>query len=161
MASTILRNLYLAERAKGEPARHAWRNAIIRRKFEALEDAGYARIERPYDDDADLSWLDQDHYQADRGGRAYVKRMKQIARDEGCYGIVGEYRLEPESREWEHADSVWGFLGLDDVSDGYGTGFSAYGPDVMAATVSAFRDAWKEHVRGLCPACHGTGRSTA
>lgn len=159
MASGTIRRLYFRERAKGHEARSAYRNAIVRAKWDALEDLGLVRLSFPYDDHADLSFLDQGHYQDSREGRALAKMLRERAERDGCYGIVGEYRLDPESGEWEQGDSVWGFIGDADISEEFGSGLNCYGPDIMDRTLDKFKAAWKDRVRDACPACHGTGRA--
>lgn len=161
MASTILRKLYREERDKhrtmrvGFSAVDAYRDAIIRRKWRALEDSGYVRFETPYDNDPDISFLDQDCFNSDRGGIALTKRIRELASDEGVFGLVGEYRLDTDSDSWESGGSVWGFIGYDDTNPRN----NCYATSVMLETIEAFRAAWKDHIRNVCPQCHGTGRA--
>lgn len=169
MMSDRLRKLYRRVRENpcsgrvGFAAVDALREARIRLKWDLLESAGYVRIETPYDDDADLSWLEQDCFTGNRGEQAYVKRIRELADREGCFGMVAEFRTDLDSEDWEQADSVWGFIGYDDVSEDIGRNPCA--PDLMESAIEQFASAWRESVQeerdrraGRCPRCHGTGR---
>jgi len=57
---------------------------------------------------------------------------------EGVYGIIGEYNC---NGVWEHADSVWGFVGDDWKESGYDI-------DIMAATIEAY------YGQTYCRLCH-------
>jgi hypothetical protein len=163
MASAKLRRLYQRERANprscrvGFSAVDDYRHAVIQRKWDALEDMGLVRFENPPDDCPDLSFLDD--WNETRGDIASAKRTREIANDEGVYGLIGEYRLS-EDHEWEQGGGVWGFIGYDDADPGR----NCYAPQIMEETIEAFRDAWKAHVQrerdrraGRCPQCHGSG----
>lgn len=64
------------------------------------------------------------------------ERILDRADRDGVWGMVGRFR-HPVTGEWEHADSVWGFVG-DDWQD------SGYDHDVRRSTLDAYRDACRE-----------------
>jgi hypothetical protein len=64
------------------------------------------------------------HSQRERERKAFIDRVN----DEGATGIIGEYF---DGEDWQHADSVWGFIG-DDWKD------SGYDVDIMRATLDAY-----------------------
>jgi hypothetical protein len=164
MASIALKSLYRKARTAnvgcivGENALSAWRAAKILRKWEALETMGAVRLRAEWDDSYDPH--DFDPPEPD---------------DTEAYGVIGEYRtdfdnpdwypadVDDDELDWEHADSVWGNAGYDDVTDWRE---NSHVLDIMETTMDAFRDAWeasmraeRDRTRGLCPTCHGTGRA--
>lgn len=192
MASERLRRYYRQERTKGATmvgfaAVQAYRNAIDRIKWEALQRIGAVRLWTEPDFDCDLSYLDDDSY-SDREGRAIAKRTRDRAERDGCWGLIGQYRTDFDNVDddgcwewhpsdvdddsgrvkWRCANSIWGFVGDDWQNSGYDD-------DIRAAAIKAFRDAWKaylaarkaaqqeerERSQGICPACHGTGKYPA
>jgi hypothetical protein len=65
---------------------------------------------------------------------------------------------------WFKADSIWGCVGYNDVTDWRE---NPYALDIMDETIRQFAEAWKAYVRakidrraGVCPACHGTGHAS-
>lgn len=157
MNSTVLR-LYRIERANGNPASVAHSNARTRYAFEQAKREGLVRLSVIPDDDGssvlDFDCEDKACQYARRSGNYECKVHKaerERANNDGVYGIVGEYCptgdecddiWHSESRdghrtcgcEWEHADSVWGFIGDDWKSSGYDI-------DVMSATLAALSNA--------------------
>jgi hypothetical protein len=169
MASIALKSLYRnARRANvgcivGKSALSAWRAARILRKWDALETIGAVRLRAESDD----TW---EPIGCDCGD----PRCKMNDPRSEAYGLIGEYRTDfhrsdwypsdtdDDSLPWESADSVWGCVGYNNVTDWRE---NEYALDIMAGTIRQFAAAWKAHVRaeidrraGVCPACHGTGR---
>jgi hypothetical protein len=140
------RKLYNRFRAAGETAKRALESARVVRQFEALEAAGFVRIDVQPDESPDLSWLDQDCFNDTRGARAATKKMREQIERDGVWGTVGEYRLEDDA-EWAHADSCWGHTGYNDVASPFE---NAYVIDHMAATIEAFKLALRER---FCQHC--------
>jgi hypothetical protein len=98
------------------------------------------------DNDLDLSFLDQDLYQDTREGRANAKAIREAAERDGGFGVVGEFRLDPEDDDedaWQNGDAVWGHVGYEDAKT------SPYIPDIKATTIDALRTALKSR----CPLC--------
>jgi hypothetical protein len=177
MASPKLARYFRQERLNprtwraGFNAIDAYDVAVTRVKFEALEDLGCVRMNVVDDDDPDLSFLDQDCFNDTRGGIAATKKTREIARDEGVFGLVAEFTLDPltdpespvyagweDRQDWNHGGSCFGFIGYKDADPRT----NCYAPQIMAETIAAFRDAWKAHVRANrkatpCPKCQGSG----
>lgn len=82
--------------------------------------------ETMYDDSYIDSWSESD----EKKNKIKEELWDRIA-SEGVWGIVGEYRTIDGN--WEHADSVWGFIGNDWQNSGYDT-------DVMSTTLQTYRD---------------------
>ena len=106
-------------------------------RFRELEDEGRVRIvARP---DNDYEWTDDE--ERERFG------------DDGAWGTVGQYTLDPENADdedhdggWEWSDSVWGSVGYKDVTSPYE---NPYVIDIMAQTISEL-----ERVEASrCPHC--------
>lgn len=167
MASTKLRTYYRQERSKprtfrvGFNALDAYRVAITRIRFAALENLDLVRLEVVDDFSPDLSFLDQEDFNDTRQGIALTKQTRRLATDEGVYGIVGQYRLS-EDDEWEHADSCYGFIGYVDARPET----NHVAPDIMDATIDAYAAAHRAELtrqrdlaNGRCPTCHGTGKA--
>lgn len=166
MASTRIRTLYLEERRNGRTsgwvghaALGAYRAALVRIKWEAIEDMGLVELDWESDDDPDLSWLNEEDYSDTRQDRACYKHNVAIVRDYGARGLIGRYRLCPDAR-WETGDALWGIV--EDESNPERS-FAAI--DIMSETLKTFRDAFKRALRehqdrsaGRCPHCHGSGR---
>lgn len=157
-----VRNLYHAARRAGYPAASALDMARTIAKFRALEDIGAVRIRAEHDEETSF----------DEG--------------EEAFGTIGEFRTdfeylsdwlpsdteEDHVTDWEHADSCWGHVGYQDVTDPLE---NPYVVDEMAECVEQFRDSWKAYLAekqatqaeerernlGICPACHGTGKYPA
>lgn len=155
MISNRIRNLYREARKAGScrvgfAAVEALDTAYTLAKWEVLAELGYVRLIAEPDDDADLSWIDQDRYSdSDR------ERFRDDVETNGVWGSIGEFRLDPDSEDWQTADSVWGHTGYRNVLDWRE---NPYVLDIMDETIRQFRDAWKDHVRHVCPTCHGSGR---
>lgn len=98
------KKLYSRLRADGLGAKEALRAARIAATWEELEARGLVRMYRSADEDVDL----RDYEECDR-----ASIREQIERD-GAWGVVTEYLKQGE---WEHADSIWGCIGYQDVLD--------------------------------------------
>jgi hypothetical protein len=171
MASIALKQLYRnARRANvgcivGEHALSAWRAARILRKWEALETIGAVRFRAEWDE----TWEPID---CDCGD----PRCKMNDSNSEAFGLIGEFTLDPltsdpdapvyagweDRQDWHQADSVWGCVGYNNVTDWRE---NEYALQIMDETIRQFAAAWKAHVRAeidrrarVCPACHGTGR---
>jgi hypothetical protein len=141
-----MRREYLRFRESGMPAAHAADSARTALAWEALEAAGFVKVTAEPDDD--YEWADD--AERERFG------------DDGAWGSVGWYTLDPEDAVpepelgrgkhdgWTLTESVWGHVGYRDVLD---PAENWYVADVMDATVRAFREALKSR----CPVC---GRPT-
>ena len=138
--NNIERREYARLRKAGWQARAAIRHARIIREFGDLEHDGKVRLRVESDDSASMDDLKGDMFSRRNHPGIPESRM---AREEkefedrvshlGVYGIIGEY-LNPATERWEHADSVFGFVG-DDWRD------SGYDADIMRATIDAYKEA--------------------
>jgi hypothetical protein len=165
MASTILRKLYREARAAdtgcivGEHALSAWRAAHILRKWDALESLGYVQIRAEHDNnwepDCDCGEDDCPNHNPDSEALGVIGEflIPSIVED---YNTHGCRPLFDNPKYWTHADSVWGCVGYRDATDWKE---NVYVLDIMAETIGTFRAAWKDHIRNVCPQCHGTGRA--
>ena len=104
---------------------HAARTVLL---WERLEAAGLVRLSVEPDDSYDWSEEERERYGSD-----------------GAWGVVGSYRTG-ERGEWEHGDSVWGFVGYASVDS---PTENPYVIDIMTQTIEALRTA----LRRRCPAC--------
>ena len=75
-------------------------------------------------------------------------RAEEIARRDGAWGTVGEYR---NGHGWEHGGSCWGHVGYRDPGDAKE---NPYVTDVKAETITQLREA----IRSRCRCCKGTGK---
>jgi hypothetical protein len=106
---------YAAFRKSGATADQAKRYAKTLARWRELEDLGVVRLRVEPDDDADLSFLDLDHYQDTREGRAAAKHVRDLYERDGAWGTISEYRTDPTDDDaWEQADSCWGHIGYKD-----------------------------------------------
>ena len=134
---------YKALRARGECAAAAIRYARIEEEFSWLEYSDNVRIEAV--PDADYFYPDWDCDKCDDSTCHRCRETIRLIEVYGVWGIVGEYRIDPESDVWQVSDSIWGCAGYrDPVHD------TGYQWDIMEATMSAYRDA----VSALVP-CYG------
>lgn len=104
--TTNPRKIYRELRRLGWRASDALRSARIRAEFAALE-GNQVRLRVVPDDD----WSFAIECACDDAERCTARNRERAERD-GVWGIVSEY-LDPLTGEWEHADSVWGFIGDD------------------------------------------------
>jgi len=85
--------------------------------------------------------FDESNYDSVPGGERTVKAQEKAFREsieqDGVWGLVGQYRLTPDS-DWIDGDSVWGFVGTDDT--GYET-------DIMAETINQLKEALRDRPR--------------
>jgi hypothetical protein len=138
------RRYYLREREAGWPARAALANAKARVEWEGLE-GEHVRLRQEPDDSPDLSFIDQDCYQDTREGRACARSIQETAERDGVWGLIAEYRIDPEREDWEHGASCWGLIGDD---------FAHVEADLMGECLEELRKARAD----VCPCCNGTGR---
>ena len=99
---------YKRLRKLGHKACDAYRAAVVSTEFEALEHDGRVSLELAPDLDADLSYLEQDHF------TDYREEIYARANEEGCWGVVVKV-------EGAAIDSVWGFIGDDWKDSGHDT----------------------------------------
>lgn len=124
--STIERE-YRKFRAEGYPAHRAIEDARTVVRFAKAEDEGKVRIEWKVDDESyDDSYLDTWDDVSERKVAHYRKELRALIEREGVWGLVSEYK--DTSGEWQHADSVWGMVGMDD---------GGYRPQIMQAALDA------------------------
>ena len=116
--TTLERKIY-QRLPKDTPAKHRHREAGILASWEQLEQAELVRFQHEPDDISTAEDLYGDMFNekyADccpgglRTMRAQKKAYDKSIDMDGIWGIIGEYRLNPES-EWEHGGSCWGFIG--------------------------------------------------
>lgn len=128
---------YRQFRNEGKPAQQALRNARIVAQFDRLYMGGFVRIVSSPDDSYDSSELDE--------------RDKEIADRDGVWGTIGQYRLDApddwngidrdyDEPGWEQADSVWGHIGYNDVTNPHE---NPYVIDHMQLAIDALRNALK------------------
>jgi hypothetical protein len=81
---------------------------------------GAVRLRIVPDDDPSsaLDYLNQDCY-TDK----YRESIRELAERDGVNGLIGEYF---DGTDWQHADSIWGTIGLD---------FNGYETDIKAETL--------------------------
>lgn len=138
----IVKKFYADYRKQGFRPEHSLSAARTRKQWEALESAGFVRLAwvtdcDTYDDSYIDTWTDVRESERER---ARKDLWEQIERD-GVWGLVGEYRFDPEDDEgWDSGDAIYGLVGQDDA--GYAT-------DIMATTIDTFRFALKNR----CPKC--------
>ena len=131
---------YREARALGFTAACAIEDARTRCGWDELLEENLVKLEIVPDNvDCDLSWLDQDCYKGDRGGRAMRKRLLDIAKSDGLFGCVGYWRLNDDD-EWRQGGSVWGFIGSNDARN------NCYIPDLMRETMDCY---WRAALRML------------
>lgn len=103
---------YARLRAAGWHAKQALDEARTLVLFEQYEDAGWVRFrvepDELYEVDLDPSCFSQRDIEAEHAR----------VNNKGAWGIISEYRC-PLGGTWEHADSVWGFIGDDWRDSGY------------------------------------------
>lgn len=145
-------SVYRKLRACGGTAKLALACAKTNARFAELHKAGLVRLSYvPDETGADLSWLDQTAEQMgidEHSWSATVKRESTRASEDGVYGVVGEYRVDP-CEDWETGDSVWGFIGDD------GRDLGGYATDVLDVTMNALEKAQED----TCPTCHRPNRA--
>lgn len=90
-------------------------------RFRELEADGKVRLRVEFDDDCDVSWMDEKQRE-DWDGEAY--------------GTITEYLCE-SCGSWNHADSVWGHIGYRDVSSPFE---NCYVVDEMAEAISQYEN---------------------
>lgn len=120
MLKDRIRRKYARLRALGYRAHAAMEAARIEVSWQRREagehDAPDAihcvRVRMVPDQDADLSYLEQDEF-ADARASEYER-----ANRDGVWGVITEY-FDEASREWVQADSCWGFVGDDWNGSGY------------------------------------------
>lgn len=75
-------------------------------------EAGLVRLLLVADDRAEVDAIIGDHDDT-RQGRAYAETVRKRIEDEGVWGVVPQYRLQPGD-DWTDTDgAVWGFVGDD------------------------------------------------
>ena len=140
---TLLRE-YHRLRVKGWQALTAFDAAKTRVAWHQSDMQGLVRLRVVPDECSDMDNLKGDCFnpkvnadipasRLEREERAFEDRVDRL----GVWGIVGEYF---DGEEWQHADSVWGFVGEDWQDSGYDI-------DVMRMTLDALTTL--EH----CPNC--------
>jgi hypothetical protein len=119
---------YKRFRDAGRTAEDALDSARTLARWDEAEQTGSVRIvARPDPDSSPSDWHDT------KGGACECEDCRAYARD-GAWGTVGEYRTDPDSEDWTHADSVWGHVGYNDVLSPLE---NPYVVDIMAATLDA------------------------
>lgn len=111
-------------RKKGWAAREALVAARTNVEFEACEDAGFVRFRIEPDDICEVDW--------DFVDKRDEKESKARIEKHGMWGIISEAR-NPLGGEWEHIDSVWGFVGDDVRDNGYDTDVKQAALDWLAS----------------------------
>lgn len=152
-----LQKHYCKARQSGETAKSALRTARIQLRWEAAENAGLVRLHWRPDDTCDFDDIfayDEKDSREFNGGLRGLKAAQKSARsaidNDGVWGCIGEYRLSasptkwvhghPDMPEWQHGDSVWGFVGQD---------AHCYLVGIKAQTLEALANA----LRSRCPTC--------
>ena len=102
---------YARLRARGWSAQYALRDARTNTRFQAYEDAGFARLRVVPDEDPQHA-LDGDF------SPSMLRALRERVYQEGTWGLVVEVR-HPLGGDWEHVDSIWGFIGDDWQDSGY------------------------------------------
>jgi hypothetical protein len=106
---------------------YCFQAALTLIKWDAAERAGFVRLRYEWDQDFDPA----EYPDCDFG------------EDPEAFGSIGEYRLDTDSDEWVHADSVWGHVGYLDVIDWRE---NPYVIDIMRETLDQFNTARKQTV---------------
>jgi len=120
----------------GQDAKNCLNTAVSNVAWDRLESAGLVRLSIIPDDYYDDSYIDT-WDDASESRREQIKKelWEKIERD-GVWGIVGEYKIDPESENWEHGDSCFGFIG-DEWRD------SGYDHSIKELTITALQQALK------------------
>jgi len=137
-----------------------WEDSAVAVLWERLADAGLVRLiwrpdmDTPYEDLLDTAFETHGHLHSaggERELRAWDRAQKETLERDGAWGLVGEYRLQPcercpswyseecDHRGWRHGDSVWGFVGADDL--GYELGIQAQTITSLTCDLKARRPA--------------------
>ena len=138
----IVKKFYAEYRKQGNRADVALSCAKTRKQWEALESAGFVRLiwvpdEDVFDDSYIDTWTDVSEERRER----WRKELWEKIESDGVWGLVGEYRFDPDDDEgWDSGDAIYGLVGQDDAG---------YAPDIMATTIDTFRFALKNR----CPKC--------
>lgn len=133
------------------PVAQDWKNAAVDCQWDRLEQAGLVRLSWQPDthvsyDDLVGDCFSPARYAETPGGRRTVEAEERALRDkidqDGVWGLVGEYRLQPCDQcspwnsescahpDWRQGDSVWGLVGFDSCG---------YELDIKQATIDALR----------------------
>lgn len=111
--------------------------------WRALESAGYVEIQTAPEEDPDFSYLDTWEHLSEQSKERIIERAYHL----GVCVVFGRFRLDPESDNWETADSIGDCQGYEDPADWRQ---NAYVPDIMARTIDALRTALKDRFCGHC-----------
>ena len=127
------------------PADHL-RIASTLARWDTLEEFGLVRLTAEPDYDFDPNDFEHPEGFDDSNGDSLE-----------AFGTIGQYR-PTEDHDFVTGDSCWGHVGYKDVLDWRE---NPYILDIMAETIRNLVTSRRLHVRGLCPACGGTGRTRA
>lgn len=101
----------------GENARLALESAKTLARWKELEENGFVKIEKEFDDDPDPSFYDTWEHLSERTREKYKQEYC-----EDCWGVFVSFAPEAcphcgRCDDWEQADSIWGCACYDDPCD--------------------------------------------
>lgn len=102
--------------------------------WKALEDAGFVRLETEPEDNPDVSYFDTWDHLSEQSKERMIERIDRL----GIWVVMGQYRIDVGSDDWETADSIEDCQGYEDATDWRQ---NCYVPDIMAATIEALKGA--------------------
>jgi hypothetical protein len=118
-------------------------NAQTLAAWKELESAGFVRIELQDEDDVDVSYLDNWPHLSERS----KKEMIDGVYAKGVYVVIGQFRTDLDSDEWETGDCIGDCQGYEDAADPHE---NCYVIDIMAETITALRSALKDRFCHKC-----------